>query len=61
MPEWWKTPALANSSTSQVQNQPSFIAAARIMPLLTNPENSGKAEIEAAPTMHRTVVSGIDL
>jgi len=27
----------------------------------TKPENSGKAEIEAAPTMQNVVVSGIDL
>ena len=32
-----------------------------IIDLVAKAENSGKAEIEAAPMMHRPVVIGIDL
>ena len=37
------------------------MAALTTIDLLTKPLNSGKAEIEAAPTMHRIVVLGIFL
>ena len=61
IPEWWKTPAEANNSTNQVNQYPSWAAAARIMDLVTNPENNGNAEMEAAPTMQKPVVQGMDL
>ena len=51
MPEWWNTPADANSSTAQTQKWPSSATAVRISDLLTKPLNSGNAEIDAAPTM----------
>ena len=61
MPEWWNTPAEANNNTSQTSQWPSPAAAVRIKDFDTNPENSGKAEIEAAPTMQNPAVMGIDL
>ena len=36
-------------------------AAETIIDLLTNPLNSGNPEIDAAPMMQKTVVSGIDI
>ena len=61
IPAWWKTPAEANRSTSQVSCSPSCAAALMIIDLVTKPLNSGKAEIDAAPTMQKPVVHGIDL
>jgi len=59
MPAWWNTPAEANNSTSQTHPYPSFNAALITIDLLTNPLNSGNAEIDAAPIMHKTVVTGM--
>jgi hypothetical protein len=57
----WNTPTLAAMSAIQVQKWPSYIAASTVMPLLTKPLNNGRAEIEAAPTMQKPAVHGIDL
>ena len=61
MPAWWNTPAAANSNASHTTVWPSWIAAATTIDLLTKPLNKGKAEIDAAPTMHRIAVLGIFL
>ncbi len=61
MPAWWNTPADANKSASQTTGCPSSSAATMTMDLETKPENNGKAEMEAAPTMHSPVVTGMDL
>src|SRR3990167_5425083 len=61
MPAWWNTPAEANSSTSQITTCPSSAAAAITIDLVTNALNNGNAEIDAAPTMQKPVVHGIDL
>ena len=59
IPACSRTPAEANSSTNQSQSCPSAMAAAITIDLLTNPQKSGTAEMEAAPTRHSTVVLGI--
>ncbi len=61
IPAWWNTPAAANRRTSHTHMWPSSMAAAMTMDLETNPLNSGKAEMEAAPTMQKPVVHGMDL
>ena len=61
MPAWWNTPAEANSSSSQITVRCSCATASMISDLVAKPENSGNAEIDAAPTMQSTVVCGIDL
>ena len=57
----WNMAAEANSSTRKATRCPSCPAAARIIDLLTNPLNSGNAAIDAAPTMQKPVVHGMDL
>ena len=46
---------------NQSQRMPSCSAAVMTIDLLTKPEKSGKAEIEAAPTTQKAQVQGIDL
>ncbi len=61
MPAWWKTPAEAKRSTTQGPIQPPSATPSRIRPLVTKPFRNGKPEMEAAPTMQKAVVRGMDL
>ena len=60
MPACSSTPAEAKRSTSQTIGCPSN-AASMTMDFDTKPEKSGNAEMDAAPTMQKPVVHGIDL
>ena len=55
-----QTPAEAKSIRNQTRRRSPRAAASMTIDLLTNPLNSGKAEIEAAPTMQNAQVQGID-
>ncbi len=61
MPAWWKTPAEAKRSISQIARCPSLAAACITIDLLLNPLKSRKAGIDEAPTMQKLQVYGIDL
>ena len=52
IPAWWKTPAEAKRSTSQSQKYSLYTAALMISDFVAKAENSGKAEMDAAPMMH---------
>src|SRR5687767_13029350 len=59
MPAWRKTPADAAASRYQTIARPWRPAASEIIDFDTNPEVSGKEEIDKAPTMPQIVVSGM--
>ena len=60
IPAWCRTPADAKSMKNQTRRMSPSAAASMTMDLLTKPLNSGKAEMEAAPTMQNVQVQGID-
>jgi len=60
IPAWCRTPAEAKSIMNHTSRRSPRAAASMTMDLLTKPLNSGKAEMEAAPTMQNVQVHGMD-
>src|SRR5512134_255610 len=60
MPACRNTPAEAAASSSQTVSRFPSLAACEIIDLDTNPEVSGNEEMDRAPIVPQTVVSGIE-
>lgn len=59
MPAWRKTPAEAAASRYHTSSRCWWPAAAEIMDFVTKPEVSGNDEIDSAPTIPHSAVTGM--